>query len=83
MIFKKIIYAILGKFGAAAAFALIYLYTVELYPTELRGTGLGLCSMMARVGGFLAPQVYNFYHTYQCCNLLELLYLQKFLSSNL
>ena len=48
---------ILGKFGAAAAFALIYLYTAELYPTEIRGTALGLCCMFARIGGFLAPQV--------------------------
>ena len=47
-----------GKFGASAAFALIYLYTAELYPTEIRGTALGLCGMMARFGGFVAPQVY-------------------------
>ena len=48
---------ILGKFGASAAFALLYVYTAELYPTEIRGTALGLCCMMARVGGFVAPQV--------------------------
>ena len=48
---------LLGKFGAAAAFCLIYLYIAELYPTNIRGTALGLCCMFARIGGFLAPQV--------------------------
>ena len=29
-----------GKFGASASFAIVYLYTAELYPTELRGSGV-------------------------------------------
>lgn len=47
----------LGKFGIAAAFAIIYLYTGELHPTEIRSTAVGLCSTMARFGGIAAPQV--------------------------
>lgn len=46
-----------GKFGASAAFALVYLYTAEIFPTLVRATVVGLCSMFARVGGILAPQV--------------------------
>ena len=46
-----------GKFGASAAFALVYLYTAEIFPTLIRATVVGICSMFARVGGILAPQV--------------------------
>ena len=37
-----------GKFGVAAAFAIVYLYTAELYPTAIRGTAVGACSAVAR-----------------------------------
>ena len=49
--------ALIGKFGASASFAIVYLYTAELYPTQIRSTAVGMCSMMARIGGFAAPQV--------------------------
>ena len=48
---------ILGKFGSTAVFGLLYLYTAELYPTEIRGTAIGLCCMLSRLGGIAAPQV--------------------------
>ena len=47
----------LGKLGTSAAFALIYLYSAEMFPTEVRNTSLGTCSMVARLGGFLAPYI--------------------------
>ena len=46
-----------GKFGAAGSFSIVYLYTAELYPTVVRSTAIGMCSMMARIGGIAAPQV--------------------------
>ena len=47
----------LGKLGTSAAFALIYLYSAEMFPTEVRNTSLGTCSMVARLGGFVAPYI--------------------------
>ncbi|MGO4674266.1 MFS transporter [Bosea sp. 2YAB26] len=42
-------FALLGTWGA------LYAFTPELYPTELRGTGMGVAGAMARLGGLLAP----------------------------
>jgi putative MFS transporter len=42
-------FALLGTWGA------LYAYTPELYPTEVRGSGMGWASAMARVAGIMAP----------------------------
>ena len=42
--------ATLGKFGAIAAFAIIYVQAVEIFPTVLRNSAIGSSSAMARVG---------------------------------
>jgi len=50
----KIFLSLLGKFGAAAAFAIVYVYTAELFPTVIRNQAVGVCSLVARMGGMLA-----------------------------
>ncbi|KAK7926116.1 hypothetical protein WMY93_008426 [Mugilogobius chulae] len=47
--------AVLGKGCLAASFTSCYLYSGELYPTIIRQNGMGLASMMARVGAMVAP----------------------------
>ncbi|NXR26540.1 S22AD protein, partial [Cinclus mexicanus] len=51
------ILATIGKFAASASFSTSYVYAAELFPTVVRQTGVGLCSMSARVAGILAPLV--------------------------
>ena len=46
-----------GKFGIAGSFALIYNYTAELYPVVVRSNGVGIGSIAGRVGGILFPFV--------------------------
>ncbi|KAM3596010.1 uncharacterized protein V6R79_006822 [Siganus canaliculatus] len=53
--------AMIGKFGITASFAVIYVYTAEIFPTVLRQTGIGVSSMFARMGGVLAP-IINMLH---------------------
>jgi MFS transporter, putative metabolite:H+ symporter len=45
----------LMSFFTLGAFAVLYTYTPETYPTTLRTTGMGSASGWARVGGFIAP----------------------------
>lgn len=52
-----VVLSLIGKFGAAAAFSIIYVYASEIFPTEYRSIGVGSCSMCARFGGMAAPLV--------------------------
>ncbi|WAR08263.1 ORCT-like protein [Mya arenaria] len=46
-----------GKFGVSAAFAIIYVWSAELFPTLVRNSGMGSSSMMARVGSMISPYI--------------------------
>ncbi|KAK3098565.1 hypothetical protein FSP39_020715 [Pinctada imbricata] len=52
-----VILAMLGKIGAAAAFAVIYVWAAELFPTVVRNAGMGASSSCARVGGMVSPYI--------------------------
>jgi MFS transporter, putative metabolite:H+ symporter len=47
----------LMSFFSLGAWAALYAYTPEVYPTQVRTTGMGAASGMARVGGVVAPLV--------------------------
>ena len=44
----------MGKFGASISFFIVYLYTAELFPTTVRNQAVGICSLVARIGGITA-----------------------------
>lgn len=45
-----------GKMCITAAFSTTYIYTAEIFPTTLRHSLLGFCSMAGRIGSILSPQ---------------------------
>nr|CAB3266152.1 organic cation transporter protein-like [Phallusia mammillata] len=49
---------LIGKFGSSATFGCVYLYSSELYPTPLRGNGVGICSSCARLGGMASQLIF-------------------------
>ena len=53
----QITLSLIGKFGATASFAIVFVYTAEMFPTEIRSTAVGASSLCGRVGGIIAPQV--------------------------
>nr|XP_023012268.1 organic cation transporter protein-like [Leptinotarsa decemlineata] len=53
----KLILFLIGKCCSAVVFALIYVYTTEMFPTTSRHTMLSIISMIGRLGSMLAPQV--------------------------
>ncbi|XP_076607502.1 organic cation/carnitine transporter 2-like [Chaetodon auriga] len=55
LIYLAITLEMMGKFAVTTAFAIVYAYTAELYPTVLRNTALGACSMASRIGSIIAP----------------------------
>ena len=49
----QVILSLFGKFGAAACFAIVFVYTAEMFPTVIRNQAVGSCSLVARIGGIL------------------------------
>ena len=58
-------FALIGKMFVTAAFNVTYVYTAELYPTEVRQVAFGTCSTMGRIGAmastFIGVQLVRYF----------------------
>ncbi|XP_067674285.1 organic cation transporter protein-like isoform X1 [Haliotis asinina] len=52
-----VLLAMIGKLGAAGGFAIIYVFSAELFPTVVRNSAMGASGSWARVGGMIAPYI--------------------------
>ncbi|VVC35894.1 Sugar transporter, conserved site,Major facilitator superfamily domain,Major facilitator, sugar [Cinara cedri] len=52
----NIVLYLVGKFSITVSFVILYMYTAEMFPTEIRHSLLGICSMFGRIGSMVAPQ---------------------------
>ncbi|VDM96124.1 unnamed protein product [Thelazia callipaeda] len=48
---------LIGKFGISSSFISLYVYGSEIFPTTIRNVCLGICVVIARLGGIIAPYV--------------------------
>ena len=53
----KMTVALIGKFAVGGSFSVIYIYSAELFPTQVRNIGVGVASIGARLGGIFSPIV--------------------------
>ena len=51
------VFSIIGKFGIAGTFNIVFIHASELYPTPVRSIGVGIANAAGRFGGTLAPIV--------------------------
>ncbi|CAK7338321.1 unnamed protein product [Dovyalis caffra] len=51
----KMICGVLGIFGMAGTYNLLFIYTAELFPTVVRNVALGCATQAAQMGAILAP----------------------------
>lgn len=51
----KTIFFVLGKMTITISFSCLYIFTIELFPTNLRHRFFSICSVVGRVGSILTP----------------------------
>ena len=50
----------IGKLTISMAYQVIYLYIIEILPTEVRFQGLGASMLASRIGSILTPYVTDY-----------------------
>lgn len=51
----RMVCGVLGIFGMAGTYNLLFIYTIELFPTVVRNAALGCATQAAQMGAILAP----------------------------
>lgn len=52
----RLLLFLIGKSAISVSFTVLYVYSAELYPTNLRSSLMSTCSMIGRIGSIAAPQ---------------------------
>lgn len=55
-----VVVAMLGRFGVSSVYAIITLYTTELFLTEIRNSAVGASSTCGHIGSMAAPFAVDF-----------------------
>ena len=53
-----------GKMAISGCLAVMYIYTAELFPTQVRANAVGLCSMIEQFGGIISPVFLHIHDIY-------------------
>ncbi|EFC44037.1 predicted protein, partial [Naegleria gruberi] len=53
--YSVLTFSMLANFMSSFPWALLYTYTPEFYPTSIRTTGMGACSVFTRLAGAITP----------------------------
>lgn len=56
MFLLQIVLFLISKFLITISYNIIYIYSAEMFPTELRLSLCGFASMFGRIGSMIAPQ---------------------------
>lgn len=48
------------KLATSATFIILYVFVLEVYPTQVRSTGMAICTMVGRVGSIASPVVHSY-----------------------
>ncbi|KAK6180248.1 hypothetical protein SNE40_012437 [Patella caerulea] len=51
----SVVFSLVGKFAITASYNCLFVFTPELFPTNMRNAGIGLLSAVSRIGGILSP----------------------------
>ncbi len=55
----KVTFALLGKFAVSSAWIVMGMHGSEVFPTVIRHTGIGSCTVIGRIGSISAPYMKN------------------------